>query len=96
MMIRQPDAVTGDLSARLADEVAAKKSMPVAKELRLITFEEGAAGQVLHVGPYATETPTIARLHEFIREQGFAVDRHDQRRGLDREAVRRVCRSAVG
>jgi hypothetical protein len=79
MMIRQPDAVTGDLVARLADEVAANKSMPVAKELRLISFEEGAAAQVLHVGPYDTEGPTIARLHEFIQEQGFTLDgRHHE------------------
>ena len=76
MMIRQPDAVTGDLFARLSDEVAAKKSMPAARELRLISFEEGAAAQVLHVGPYAAEAPTIARLHEFIREQGFTFDGH--------------------
>jgi hypothetical protein len=76
MMIRQPDAVTGDLLARLADEVATKKSMPAARQLRLISFEEGAAAQVLHVGPYATEAPTIARLHEFIRDQGFTFDGH--------------------
>lgn len=76
MMIRQPDAVTGDLLARLADGVATKKSMPAARELRLISFEEGAAAQMLHVGPYATEAPTIARLHEFIRDQGFTFDGH--------------------
>ena len=76
MMLRQPDAVTDALFARLADEVAAKKSMPAARELRLITFEEGAAAQVLHVGPYATEAPTIVRLHQFIQEQGFSFDGH--------------------
>jgi hypothetical protein len=74
MMIRQPDAVTDDLLAQLADEVATKKSMPAAKELRLVSFEEGPAAQVLHVGPYATEAATIVRLHEFIREQGFTFD----------------------
>ena len=76
MMLRQPDAVTDALFARLADDVAAKKSIPAARELRLITFEEGAAAQVLHVGPYATEAPTIVRLHQFIQDQGFAFDGH--------------------
>jgi hypothetical protein len=75
-MIRQPDAVPADLVARLADEVAANKSMPAAKDVRLISFEEGAAAQVLHVGPYDTEGPTIARLHEFIQEHGFTLDGH--------------------
>jgi hypothetical protein len=79
MMIRQPDAVTAELIARLAGEVAATKSIPAAGELRLVCFEEGAAAQVLHVGPYATEAPTIARLHEFIRERGFTFDGHRQK-----------------
>jgi hypothetical protein len=76
MMIRQPDAVTGELLATLADGVATKKSLPAARELSLVSFEEGAAAQVLHVGPYATEASTIARLHEFIRDQGFTFDGH--------------------
>jgi hypothetical protein len=76
MMIRQPDAVTSDLCARLMDEVAAKKSIPAASELRLMSIEEGAAAQMLHVGPYATEAPTIARLHAFIRDQGLTFDGH--------------------
>jgi hypothetical protein len=79
LMIRQPDAVTDELFARLADEVAAKKSLPAVLELRLITFEEGAAAQVLHVGPYATEGPTITRLHAFIRAQGFVFDGRDHK-----------------
>jgi hypothetical protein len=76
MMIRQPKAVTGDMVERLADQVAAKKTIPAARQLRFVSFEEGAAAQVLHVGPYATEATTITRLHDFIREQGFAFDGH--------------------
>jgi hypothetical protein len=41
MMLRQPDAVTDALFARLADEVAAKKSMPAARELRLVHLRGG-------------------------------------------------------
>lgn len=76
MMIRQPSAATSDLLSQLADDVATKKSLPAARELRLVRFEEGAAAQVLHVGPYATEAATIARLHDFIRERGFTFDGH--------------------
>ncbi|RYP88638.1 hypothetical protein EKO23_01750 [Nocardioides guangzhouensis] len=74
LMIRQPDAVTGELVERLADEVSVRKSMPAARKLRLVTFEEGTAAQVLHLGPYADEGPTIARLHAFITEQGYSFD----------------------
>jgi len=76
MMIRQPDVVTTELVDRLVEEVATRKALPSARALRLETFEEGPAAQVLHVGPYATEGPTIARLHAFIRDQGFDFDGH--------------------
>jgi hypothetical protein len=73
MMIRQPDSVTAELVGRLAAEVAARKGLPAAELLRLDTFEEGPAAQVLYVGPYADEGPTIAGLHEFIRDQGLTL-----------------------
>ncbi|TQM57833.1 GyrI-like domain-containing protein [Humibacillus xanthopallidus] len=76
LMIRQPESVTDDRLAHLAHEAAAKKSLPAAAGLGLISFEEGPAAQVLHVGPYATEATTTAKLHDFIREHGFAFDGH--------------------
>ena len=76
MMIRQPEVVTTDLVTGLAPEIAVAKALPAARGLRLVTYEEGSAAQVLHVGPYAAEAPTIARLHDFIRQQGFHFDGH--------------------
>lgn len=76
MMIRQPDSVTTELAAQCAEEVAARKVLPTARSVRLETFEEGPAAQVLHVGPYATEGPTIARLHAFLHDQGLDFDGH--------------------
>jgi hypothetical protein len=78
-MIRQPDSVTTDLVDRLAAEIATGKDLPTARSLRLETFEEGPAAQVLHVGPYADEGPTIARLHAFIHERGFTFDGYAQK-----------------
>jgi hypothetical protein len=78
-MIRQPDTVTSELVDRLAEEVAIRKGLASARRLRLERFAEGRAAQVLHVGPYGAEEPTIARLHAFIREHGFTFDGHVQR-----------------
>jgi hypothetical protein len=79
LMIRQPDPVTADLIDRLAADVDAKRELPTVRDLRLVTFEEGTAAQVLHVGPYAAEGPTIERLHAYIRDQGFVLDgRHHE------------------
>lgn len=79
LMIRQPEGTGRDLCLRLAEETAARRAMPTAGELQWLCFEEGAAAQVLHVGPYAAEGPTIERLHAFIRECGLVFDGHVQR-----------------
>ena len=70
MLIRQPDEVSPALVEKVAREVARKKRIPVACDLRLERFEEGLAAQVLHLGPYRDEGPTIQRLHAFIEASG--------------------------
>jgi hypothetical protein len=74
MMIRQPAEVTPKLVEQTAREVAEKKQLPVARELRLERFCEGPAAQVLHLGPYSAEGPTIEVLHAFIRGYGRGLD----------------------
>ena len=37
------------------------------------TWDYGTVAQILHLGPYADEEPTIERLHAFIAEQGLAI-----------------------
>jgi hypothetical protein len=79
MMIRQPESVSAELVDRLVEEAAIRKGIAPARRVRLERFEEGHAAQVLHVGPYAAEGPTIARLHEFLHEHGFTFDGHVHR-----------------
>jgi hypothetical protein len=74
VMIVQPDFITED-DFELAKEQLQKKGkdLPALPFMRLERFEEGAAAQVLHLGPYDTEGPTIKSLHEFISEQGLTL-----------------------
>jgi hypothetical protein len=48
--------------------------------VRLADWEYGAVGQILHVGPYAAEAPTIEQLHRYVAEQGYEViaDSHEE------------------
>lgn len=102
MMIMQPDAVSGELVEQARAGAAAKADPDVLARVRLEPFDEGRCAQVLHVGPYSAEEPTIRRLHEFIAGQGLALrDRHheiylgDPRRAAP-ERLRTVIRQPVG
>jgi effector-binding domain-containing protein len=39
----------------------------------LTTWTGGTVAEILHVGSYATEAPTIARLHKFISDSGYEI-----------------------
>ena len=73
MMIAVPDAVTAAEVAAAADAAARRRPLPAAGLVRLERFAEGQAAQVMHIGPYAEEASTIARLHEFVAEQGYEL-----------------------
>ncbi|MBI4282886.1 MAG: GyrI-like domain-containing protein [Chloroflexi bacterium] len=42
-------------------------------EVKVETWEYGAVAQILHLGPYDQEQPTVERLHQFIAEKGYEV-----------------------
>jgi hypothetical protein len=73
MMIAQPAEVTEDLLLQAAAQAAKKKRLPALPLLRLERFCEGPAAQIMHIGPYAAEAPTIQGLHHFIADQGYAL-----------------------
>ena len=73
MMIAVPDEVTASEVATAAEAAARKRELPAAPLLRLERFDEGLAAQLMHVGPYAEEAPTIERLHEFVAAQGYEL-----------------------
>lgn len=72
-MIAQPEVVTAaDVEAARA-EVRRKKAGAELAPARLETYHEGLAAQVLHIGPYAAEGPTIAALHAYITAHGYTL-----------------------
>lgn len=71
MMIMQPEGVTPEMFERAFKQVEKKKDLPALPKLRLETYHEGLSVQILHIGPYAAEGPTIARMHAFIAENGY-------------------------
>jgi hypothetical protein len=41
--------------------------------VKIETWEYGEVAEILHLGPYSEETPTIQKLHKFIQEKGYEI-----------------------
>lgn len=66
MLIPLPSTVTtADVDAGQAKASAAKPELPVG-DVRLLELTEGRCLQILHVGSYDDEAPTLARLHDEV------------------------------
>ncbi|GLQ79683.1 hypothetical protein GCM10007881_32020 [Mesorhizobium huakuii] len=71
MMIMQPDWITAEMFEAALEKARAKLGQPP-ESLRLQFFHEGLAVQIMHIGPYSAEGPTILRLHEeFLPANGL-------------------------
>ena len=77
--IAVPDLVTAKMVRDAAAAARARRETPGLEQVRLRFIREGRSAQVLHVGPYATEMPTIAALQAFIVEEGYTISgRHHE------------------
>jgi hypothetical protein len=72
MMIMQPDWITRAMFDAAVRQVGKAKDLPALPELRFETYHEGLVAQILHVGSYDDEAPTLHRMHhEFIPRNGY-------------------------
>jgi hypothetical protein len=54
------------------DTTALPQKIPDVK-VNLETWEYGTVAQILHIGPYNQEAPTVTRLQEFIADSGYEI-----------------------
>jgi hypothetical protein len=73
-MIRQPYFITKDMMKKAIEEVEKKKNPPALSRIRFESLHEGLSAQIMHIGPYSEEGPTIEKLHNFIQENGYEFD----------------------
>lgn len=71
LMILQPPWITQENTADAIETLVANGRLTNPPAIRLGTFTEGQAAQVLHFGPYTDEAPTIEKLHAFVAEHGL-------------------------
>lgn len=78
MMIMQPDLVSEERIAAAIASVQVRKTLPALGDLRFDTFKEGRSAQMLHVGPFSAEGPTIERVHDYIAHRGALAGKHHE------------------
>jgi len=71
LMLAQPEIVTWELVTESIATMRKRRALAALDGVRFERFEEGQAAQLLHRGPFTAERPTLERLSEFIRQEGF-------------------------
>ncbi len=71
--IRLPDFVKQE-DFKWAIEEAEKKKKQDFSKVKFLTIQEGLCVQCMHIGPYDEEPSTIARMDQYLLEQGYEND----------------------
>ena len=70
VMLMQPEFITLKMVEEATEEVQRKKKPVSLPLVRFEAFREGKAAQIMHIGPFSEEGPTIEKVHAFIENNG--------------------------
>lgn len=70
LMVMQPEFVTQAMYQEATETVRKKKDPKLLDRVRFERFDEGESVQILHIGPFEEEGPSVIRLHDKIEELG--------------------------
>jgi len=57
----------------IPDDITSLPQKLAGVEVKIETWEYGTVAQILHLGAYAQEQPTVERLHQFIEDSGYEI-----------------------
>jgi hypothetical protein len=78
MMIMQPDFVTREMIDNAVVDLKKKKKLSEITTVRFEALSEGKCAQILHVGPFSEEGPTVEKVHQFIDSRGKRTGKHHE------------------
>jgi len=67
------DEWTHIMALPIPEETASLPQKVATTEVKIETWEYGPVAQILHLGTYDQEEPTINRLHRFIEDNGYEI-----------------------
>ncbi len=71
--LKPKDQWTIIMGLPIPEDVASLPQKVPCIEVRIETWQYGTVGQILHIGGYDQETPTVQRLQKFIMDNGYEV-----------------------
>lgn len=77
-LIMQPSFVTSEIVERAIADVKMKKNPPAISKVRLTPFSEGRCAQIMHIGPFSEEGPSIEKVHRFIDSRSRRTGKHHE------------------
>jgi len=77
-MILQPSFVTREMVEQAMAEVKKKKNPSALSRVRFESLSEGRCAQIMHLGPFSEEGPTIEKVHRFIASVGQQTGKHHE------------------
>lgn len=78
LMIMQPDFITKEMVDVAIAEVRKKKNPAAISSVRFEALTEGKCAQILHIGPFSEEGPTVQKVHAFIDSRGKRTGKHHE------------------
>jgi len=72
-LIMQPKYVTAEDFKAAVEQTKKKKDLPALQKVRFESFKEGPSAQIMYVGPFADEGPTIQKIHAHIKAGGHQL-----------------------
>lgn len=71
LLIRMPKFVTSELFQKVKAEVAKKKSAESVKGIGFEKIKEGRCVQVMHIGPYSTESDSLSKMRKLMEQENL-------------------------
>jgi hypothetical protein len=73
-MIMQPKYVTAEDVKLAIEQTRKKKNLSALSKLRFEGFQEGKAAQIMYIGQFSAEGPTVQKIHDYILKSGHTVN----------------------
>ena len=61
------------LGVPIPEDIASLPQKVPGVEVKIETWDYGTVAEILHLGPYDQEGPTVERLHNFVKDSGYEL-----------------------